>query len=164
MSSINPIYTISYEQPEEYRFSHDSVFLAQFVYEHYKNQLTESTRVLDLCAGCGIIGLDLLFHFYSNHKKAPQSVDFIEVQSVYEKYFSTNALSLTEKLQLKLPLNFLNLNYRDLVLSAGYKNKYDLILCNPPYFKKEQGRLSPSEFKNRCRFYIDSNFRELIQS
>ncbi len=39
----------------------------------------------------------------------------------------------------------------------------DLILSNPPYFKLGQGKMSPSELKNRSRFFIDSNFETFCQ-
>lgn len=44
------------------------------------------------------------------------------------------------------------------------KKRYQLILCNPPYFFPDQGKLSPSELKNRCRFFIDSSFEKLIET
>ncbi|MEQ1722948.1 MAG: SAM-dependent methyltransferase, partial [Pseudobdellovibrio sp.] len=44
------------------------------------------------------------------------------------------------------------------------KEKYDLIISNPPYFRKEAGLLSPNEFKNRCRFFLDSDFTSLIKA
>jgi tRNA1Val (adenine37-N6)-methyltransferase len=47
-------------------------------------------------------------------------------------------------------------------LSEDMANTYDYILSNPPYFNLGHGKLSPSEFKNRCRFFIDSNFKNLI--
>lgn len=43
-----------------------------------------------------------------------------------------------------------------------YTDVFDLIVCNPPYFLPGQGILSPSEFKNRCRFFIDSNLQNLL--
>ncbi|MBV2168118.1 MAG: hypothetical protein KUL82_05355 [Bdellovibrio sp.] len=62
MSSINPHYTFHYSQPEEYRFSHDSVMLARKVFERVSASAMENWRGLDLCSGCGIVGLDFLFH------------------------------------------------------------------------------------------------------
>jgi tRNA1(Val) A37 N6-methylase TrmN6 len=37
-------------------------------------------------------------------------------------------------------------------------------VCNPPYFLKGEGLLSPSDFKNRCRFFLDSDFETLIRA
>jgi len=153
-SSINPHYTFKYVQPEEYHFSHDSVFLARRAFELLREDDLSSFRVLDLCAGCGVIGLDFLFHLSAAGRPMPKSCDFLEVQDVYADFFAENArfVSGTE-------LRFLNFNYAELAA-----DRYDLILCNPPFFREGQGALSPSTFKNRCRFFLDSDFRTLLES
>jgi tRNA1Val (adenine37-N6)-methyltransferase len=53
------------------------------------------------------------------------------------------------------------LNY-DVLLEKNWENKYDLIISNPPYFHAGHGMLSPSTFKNRCRFFLDSSFANFI--
>lgn len=158
MSSVNRYPTFEYSQPEEYRFSHDSVFLARRVFELFKDKDLSSLKGLDLCAGCGVIGLDFLYHCMHEATQYVKSFDFIEVQNVYKDHFLKNCRTLN------LPntkLEFINANYQSL-LSSDFTKKYDLILCNPPYFQLGQGKLSPSEFKNRCRFFIDSDFKHLL--
>lgn len=158
MSSINDHPTFQYSQPEEYRFSHDSIFLARKVYEIKRQENLSQLKCLDLCAGCGVIGLDFMFHCFYESKQMVKTFDFIEVQSLYEKHFIKN----TDILNIpQTPLNFINANYQDL-LNSDFNIKYDLILCNPPYFQVGQGKLSPSEFKNRCRFFIDSDYKNLL--
>lgn len=159
MSSINPHFTFKYVQPEDYRFSHDSVFLARRVFEEYAEKNTAPMKGLDLCAGCGIIGLDFLFHLHKEKNKTLSSFDFLEVQDVYAPYFTENAQHLSAT---GTPLRFLQSNYA-VLLQSERTNSYDLILCNPPYFHLKQGKLSPSEFKNRCRFFIDSDFTTLFK-
>lgn len=160
MSSVNPFYTFNYSQPEEYRFSHDSVFLARKAFETLDPAIIGTLKGLDLCAGCGIIGLDFIFHCQKELQKSPLSFDFLEVQERYREHFNTNA----KKIQTtQTTLQFLNFNYAAL-LSENYHSHYDLILCNPPYFRPGQGKLSPSEFKNRCRFFIDSDFKTLLRA
>ncbi len=151
---------MNYDQPLEYQFSHDSVFLARTIFDLVQSQKLPSAHVLDLCAGCGIIGLDFLFHLSNGKLPLPESIDFVEVQNIYFSYFDKNR----NRLNLKVELQFLNLNYKDLLLQKNLKNKYDLIICNPPYFRKEQGKLSPSDFKNRCRFFLDADFQSLLVS
>ncbi|MGE0763563.1 MAG: methyltransferase [Bdellovibrionales bacterium] len=156
MSSINPHYTLEYVQPEEYHFSHDSVFFARKVFEYHAAKLSPTSEVLDLCAGCGIIGLDFLYHCRKELNLAPKICDFVEVQKIYESYFTQNVQTFgPTTTQIKLIIS----NYAHL---DPQKQRYDLILCNPPYFRTDQGKLSPSEFKNRCRFFIDSDFETLL--
>lgn len=153
----NSIFTYEYNQPEDYRFSLDSVFLAQKVAEDLKkNEKNGPLTALDLCAGCGVIGMELHFH-YPHIKK----FDFIEVQNLYQPYFSQNIAQVKNS---ETSFHFLNLNYSELLSYDEYKNKYDLIVSNPPYFFIGEGILSPNEFKNRCRFFIDSDFNTLIKS
>lgn len=158
MSSINPHYTFNYSQPEDYRFSHDSVFLARRVFELIKGQEITNINGLDLCSGCGIIGLDFLFHCQKELNQLPASFDFLEVQDIYQKHFEINAQHLMD---VAMQIRFVNENY-NVLQNADFSNRYDLILCNPPYFFPDKGTLSPSQFKNRCRFFIDSDFKSLL--
>lgn len=154
----NDIYTYDYFQPEEYKFSLDSVFLAQKVSQLIRhNRDLPEWKVLDLCSGCGIIGLEL-----SLHSKELRSIDFLEIQESYRTYFDKNVSMIYGEGPLK-ELRFLNLNYAEL-LRTERENQYDLIISNPPYFFKGEGLLSPSEFKNRCRFFLDSDFQTLFQA
>jgi|GEM_PF-490924 len=182
-------FTYEYSQPEEYHFSIDSIEMPWEVAQSLKARLMEgeltteqlkSWRVLDLCAGCGVLGFELNFHL-----PEIRQIDFVEVQDVYQSHFEHNkklALEKAAKAQrpgLRLVKNndststssigtlpefhFRLMNYEGL-LSREDQQKYHLILCNPPYFMPEQGKLSPSEFKNRCRFFLDSSFEKLIEA
>lgn len=151
----NRPYTYNYSQPSEYHFSLDSVELPFRISQRYlAKRNTTPISVLDLCSGCGIIGLEFQ-HFFSH----VSSIDFVEVQSVYESFFNKNIVTTNS---LHKNYKFLNINY-NIMLTSEWENKYDLVLCNPPYFRPEMGWLSDSEFKNRCRFLIDSNFKTLVE-
>lgn len=179
-------FTYEYSQPEEYHFSLDSIEMPWQVAQYFKNKIAEEEinkkdleqfKTLDLCAGCGVLGFELNFHI-----PELKQIDFLEVQSVYQEHFEHNkklALANASKKPFRPrlvvvreeatpmittaepQLNFLNMNY-DQLLGPEHQDKYDLILCNPPYFVQGQGKLSPSEFKNRCRFFIDSDFTNLV--
>lgn len=150
MSSVNPHYTFNYAQPDQYRFSHDSVFLARRAFVRTGARLNADSRVLDLCAGCGIVGLDYLWHVRAELKVEPAACDFIEIQDEYATSFAENARRFgptRTRLRLK------HLNYADFAPDRGY----DVVLCNPPYFRVGTGHLSPSRFATRCRFFVDAD-------
>ena len=76
---LNITYTYNYKQPAQYRFSLDSIHLAKFVATQLKSHSNLGTiRVLDLCAGCGVVGFELSWHL-----PAIRQIDFIEVQDIY---------------------------------------------------------------------------------
>ncbi len=158
MSSINPHYTFNYSQPKEYHFSHDSVFLSRRIFEQMPTVDLTEARALDICSGSGIVGLDFLFHRREAGESVPARFDFLEIQDDYRPHFSENIKRLGP---IKTEFNFLQHNYNDL-LNPEFEKTYDLILSNPPYFFTWQGKLSPSEFKNRCRFFIDSDLKNLL--
>jgi len=156
MTSINPHYTFFYSQPEHYRFSHDSVFLARRAFELFKSQISTQTRVLDLCAGCGIVGMDFLFHCQSELGYTPSICDFLELQEEYASHFEINKRNLHH---ISCLMQFFQTNHIHFC-----DGSYDLILCNPPYFQPGDGKLSPNEFKNRCRFFLDGSQEDLFQT
>lgn len=158
MSSINKYPTFHYSQPSEYHFSHDSVFLAREIFERHSDKLAQNNvKILDLCAGCGIVGMDMIFH-QLKEKSFSGEVDFLEVQECYQMHFAKNK----EIMQGYFPDHALNFNWLQKNYAATEKKKYDVIVSNPPYFIIGQGVLAPSEFKNRCRFYIDSDWQTMI--
>lgn len=155
-TSHSTYYTYSYSQPNEYRFSLDSIFLARFVASQMESGPNlDSLRVLDLCAGCGVIGIELSWHL-----RALQQIDFVEIQDIYTAYFKQNIAHINRP---ELRCNWHLLNYDELQ-RPEWANRYDLIVSNPPYFLEGHGMLSPSQFKNRCRFYIDSTFEHYIRA
>ena len=149
-----------YDQPEDYHFSHDSIFLARKVFELVQDSQLQPSNVLDLCSGCGIVGIDFIFHLKKAQFTLPQQVDFLEVQEIYKPYFQKNV----SRLDSTVNCNFINENYKNFSALAKLRHKYDLIISNPPYFREGHGTLSKSDFKNRCRFFIDADFKELILS
>jgi tRNA1(Val) A37 N6-methylase TrmN6 len=185
MSSLNSHPTFHYSQPEEYRFSHDSVFLAREVFEIEKERCHgdfcgdfgdgfegrpdngfSGLRALDLCSGCGIIGLDWLFHICRANMSLPLALDFLEIQDVYRPHFAANLRSLLAKFPQASATSISSYwqSYDNFCSEESPEGKYDIILSNPPYFRPGQGALSDSDFKNRCRFFIDADFASLLRS
>lgn len=159
LSSINLFPTFNYSQPEEYRFSHDSVFLARRVFEYLQEKKMSPNTAIDICSGCGIIGLDLLFHMRAAGIQTPKNFDFLDVQSAYQNHFQENVSRLGP---VTTTVQFINGNYAD-VSNSNLANEYDLMVCNPPYFSKQQGKLPTTDLKLRSRFFVDSDLPSLIE-
>jgi tRNA1(Val) A37 N6-methylase TrmN6 len=149
-------FTYAYSQPEEYHFSLDSIDMPRLVAERYKNQELEDFTVLDLCSGCGVLGFE--FHFYLPQI---QNLHFLEIQKEQYRFHFERNLSMVREKKSKTNFDIFWDNYENR-MSSQFENRYDVIICNPPYFQKGQGKLSPSEFKNRCRFFMDSSLESLI--
>lgn len=143
-------FTFSYSQPADYHFCWDSIIFPRFIAERVR--VSEQTKVLDLCAGCGVIGFEL-----NHYLPALRHIDFVEIQESFKPHFEENC-RITNR-----SYSFLQMNYSQL-LTPEFKSRYDLIVCNPPYFHASDGKLSPSEIKTRARFFVDSDFETLIKA
>lgn len=96
-------FTYNYQQPDEYHFSLDSIYLARFVATQLKSHTDlDSLRILDLCAGCGVIGIELSWHL-----RAIRQIDFIEIQDIYTDYFYQN-VAIVNRPELQFRWHLLN--------------------------------------------------------
>lgn len=145
-----------YHQPDFYRFSQDSISLASEAAKYIAvSNLQESGNlsVADFCCGCGVVLLEFIqkaclkngtFHFY-------------EIQNSYKPFLFENiSIVKSSRPQIKIETFFVNL------LENHPSQRYDLILMNPPYFKKGHGRSSGDKQRAICREYEGDNLFQLI--
>ncbi len=149
----NHQFTYKYAQPEDYRFCQDSVIFAKYIAGEV-GQVNPGYRALDVCAGCGIIGFEI-----GHYLPDLLHVDFMEIQEEFRPSFLEN-LALTERGSGR-EFRFLNESFLELSTDR-YAAAYDLIVGNPPYFMRGEGLLSPSQMRNRCRFFLDGDLVSLV--
>jgi len=137
---------IKYSQPDFYHFSEDSILLVKESVSFFKTK-GKFKNVLDLCAGCGVIGIELSLSIKID------SLDFIELQEDFLVHLKQNLLNSNIRNTNIYNLDFLNCNLN---------KKYDLILMNPPYFDSEANRLGPNPNKNKCRLITRSKAQKII--
>ena len=128
-----------------YRFTSDAVILTKFA------SARRGDTVADFCSGSGIVGV----HFYALNPDI-KSVDLIEIQ----KELADISLKSVKLNGLEDKFTVINKPIQE--LGAEYDEKYSLILCNPPYKKKDSG------FKNEdlkiamCRHEITVTQEEIV--
>lgn len=104
---------ILYQPDQGYCYNSDSLFLYDFI-----SSFKPKGRVLDVGAGCGIVGLLVA----RDNEKV--SLEAVEKQSLFVEYATINAR--VNKIEYKIiEGNFLDLNEDE---------KYDYIISNPPFY------------------------------
>jgi tRNA1Val (adenine37-N6)-methyltransferase len=147
---------LQYCQPEFYKFSEDSVFLAKESSSLIKELFPKGTSIkgLDLCSGCGVVGIETL-----RRLENCSFFHFVELQVMFKDSFQENIdffLDKTQKNKVKL--------YNSSVESFPKysQKKYNLIVSNPPFFKEGKNRLGPDNRRNLCRFLVDLDFLNFL--
>jgi tRNA1(Val) A37 N6-methylase TrmN6 len=138
--------------------------MSRFLFEHLKDRDLSRSQILDVCSGCGVIGLDFLFHQLNEGRRAPEKLDFLEIQEVFFSHILENQRRLEEADLSSAPqtrMNTLGINY-SFLKGEEFKETYDFIFCNPPYFDRNQGQLSRNAVRNRCHFLLDAKESDLI--
>lgn len=130
-------------QAPEYKFTKDSIDLAKFC------NISSNDNVLELCSGCGVIS------FYAYDIKSFNTLYLNELQN-----------NFYEAIEKNIELN--NLQAKAFLLKGDLKNlkscdfdkKFDVIICNPPYYKYNNEEKS---VYNTCRREIKITLKEIIQ-
>lgn len=153
-----PRRTPTYSQPDEYRYCLDSIILPMFVADELAasgRTIDTAFTALDVCAGCGVVGLEL-----AQHLPALTRIDFLEVQSAYRVHFNRN-VERVERANSGRTLQFLEQNYEALS-TPEFAGRYDLIVGNPPYFLAHETLPAKTELRNRSRSFRDGTLESLL--
>lgn len=130
-----------------YRFTSDSVLLSRFA------KPKKGDNVADFCAGSGIVA----YHLYALHKNKAQGLRF----TLFEMQPALCALS-----QKTAQYNgFDNFSFecgRLQDIDEKYRERFSLILCNPPY---EKGGFKNSDYEKAvCKKEITINLKEIAKA
>ena len=128
-----------------YRFTSDAVILSKFA-DARKNDV-----VADFCSGSGIVGI----HYYALNKNC-KLVDLFEIQSE----LASLSLESVKLNNLENIFNVYNLPIQE--IPKEFNGKYSLILCNPPYKKKNSGEVNGELKIAMCRHEITVTQEEII--
>lgn len=133
-----------YQDDDYFKFSIDSVLLAEFVDLKFRDK-----KILDMCCGNSPLLMILA-------QKANKDYWGIELQ---KSVFELAKMSVEEN---NLNINLINDNVKNL---GNYfkENYFDIITCNPPYFKYNNSSLiNVVNEKSIARHEIEINFEEIV--
>lgn len=134
-----------YQDDDCFSFSLDSLILGNFT-----NIRKSDNRILDICSGNGIIPFILTL-------RCDKNVEGVEIQKkLYDLAIKSNKLN-----NLEDRITFYNNDIKDFVTSDRI-GKYDLITCNPPYFKDNNINKNLNIEKRIARHEIKLKFEELV--
>lgn len=128
-----------------YRFSVDALLLSDFV------TIKKYETVVDLGTGCGVIPMSLLVSRPLKH------VYCIEIQPelAFQAMRNAKLNNLEKKMSVILG------DFRHMPLPASSAN---VVVCNPPYRKKENGRINPDKQRAIARHEIHASLDDIIKA
>ena len=135
-----------YQNSDYFSFSLDSIILANYVSIRLKDK-----KIADFCCGNGIIPLIL-------SRRTNSNIIGVEIQ---EKLCDLSRKSI-EYNSLMSRINIINDDIKD--FSDNNLNAFDLVVCNPPYFKLEENScLNLSYEKMIARHEVKLDLSSLCQ-
>ena len=132
------------QSEKEYRFTSDSILLANYV------QAGGKSDVADFCSGSGVVGI------LAAYKNKVKSMTLIELQP-----------ELAEMIERSVKINgtdnvfVLNADVRKL---DKYRERFDAICCNPPYYRLGEGKMSDRRNVALCRHELELTLKELVEA
>lgn len=130
-----------------YRFSLDAVLVAHFV------QPKADWQILDLGCGCGVIGLILAYRY-----PAIQLVGLeLQAEALAMACHNVQANNYADRFSL------VQGDVRD-IKTVLKPECSDLVVCNPPYYDKNSGRLNPADQVAGSRHELHGDIRDFIRA
>jgi len=130
-----------------YRFSLDAVVLAHHAIPHSRE------KVLDLGTGCGIIPLILAY------RQPHLDIYGVEVQTELAELAAINVRE--NQLQDRITVFCTDMKLLRPAMTAG---PVDLVVCNPPFRRRESGRINPDLQRAVARHEIKAKLGDIIQT
>ncbi len=129
-----------------YSVNADTIELIDFIRGIPKNSL-----VTELCAGNGLISMAL-------EKK-------YDVNEIHSYEINKKAISIFKKNIILNNFKKIKIYERDIKNIDLKKNKdvFDIVVVNPPYYKKESGKLPTHDFKKIAKFEMKINMSQIFQ-
>ncbi len=130
-----------YQPDSGYCYNSDSVFLYDFI-----DSFKPKGRVLDVGAGCGVVGLLVA------RDNPKVELEAVEKQDVFVEYATTNAR--VNKIEYKMhKCDFLELEN---------DHKYDYIISNPPFYHEGASR-SDDEMLFNARYNVNLPLKDFFK-
>lgn len=139
---------MKYKQPDFYHFNEDSITLVNCAIDYLGNQRVHN--LLDIGAGCGIVGID-----FCQKKTNIEKVHFLELQ---QDFFESLGQNIKNFLPESMDYECIHSGFE----SYNPKVKFDIILCNPPYFIEGASRSSSDSRRHRCRTFNSESPKKLM--
>ncbi len=109
-------------------------------------KVSKASQLLDLGAGCGIIGIELA------NLLRPEKLNLLEVQTEFVPHIQKN---IKTQLKHQIPVEVVN----DSFGKWSPEKKFDLITCNPPYFLPGRGEPYKDGRRELARSFVLDNWK-----
>ena len=135
-----------YQDSDLFNFSLDSMLLASFATINLKDKL-----ICDLCSGNAPIPMYLTLR---------TKAKIVGVEVLEKSYNLANMSVKENKMEEQIKMH--NRNLIGVSDEIG-KEKYDLVTCNPPYFRLNHHQVNPNEEKAIARHEILANLDDIVK-
>lgn len=134
-----------YQDKDGFKFSLDSILIAEYPY------VKDNLKILDMCSGNAAIPLII-------STKTKSSIVAFEIQ----EEIAALAKKSVELNKLEKQIEVINDDVNNI---AKYFNKeyFDIIVCNPPYFKNNSSIHNKEEIKAIARHEIKINLEQIFK-